>query len=278
MDRRETGLFPGKTKTSLSVSFFSKMFLSLFTWVKQLLRGMRRSFKKPAKCVKELHSPEQQHASKHWLFIKLCWLMEKHAAQGRPRSEAGPAVGHNAKEATTFTVAFSMDRGPLDMLIEQAAKTDAVLPEERTHHVTSENVWTVTATTILQFTATLDNVLNPSKGEAWILLCDTASIHASEVTMTSMKEKFPHVIMCFLSPRSTSQAWTTGWRPLRAHSDAQFQRSRRRGRGTPFPRRPLRQAHRARARSRRPCGLGHGRGVRRRGRRAHGQTRRLSLR
>ena len=76
----------------------------------------------------------------------------------------------NAKEATTFTVAFSMDRGPLDMLIEQAAKIDAVLPEERTHHVTSENGWAITATTILQFIATLDNVLNLSKElQAWIL-------------------------------------------------------------------------------------------------------------
>ena len=47
----------------------------------------------------------------------------------------------NTKEATTFTVAFSMDRGPLDMLVQivHAGKTDAVLPEqpwpERTHHV-----------------------------------------------------------------------------------------------------------------------------------------------
>ena len=30
-----------------------------FCWVKQLLHGMRLSYKKPAKCVKELHSPEQ---------------------------------------------------------------------------------------------------------------------------------------------------------------------------------------------------------------------------
>ena len=97
----------------------------------------------------------------------------------------------NTKEATTFTVAFSMDRGPLDMLIEQATKTDAVLPEERTHHVTSENGWAITATTFLQFIATLDNVLNLSKElQAWILLWDTASIHASEGTMTVMKEKF----------------------------------------------------------------------------------------
>ena len=38
----------------------------------------------------------------------------------------------NAKEATTFTVAFSMDRGPLDMLVQivHAGKTDAVLPEQ----------------------------------------------------------------------------------------------------------------------------------------------------
>ena len=40
---------------------------------------MRLSFKKPAKCLKELHSPEQQEANTHGLFIKLCWLMDKHA-------------------------------------------------------------------------------------------------------------------------------------------------------------------------------------------------------
>ena len=45
-------------------------------------------------------------------------------------------------EATTFTMAFSMDRGPLDMLVQivHAGKTDAVLPEqpwpEHTRHVT----------------------------------------------------------------------------------------------------------------------------------------------
>ena len=40
---------------------------------------MRLSCKKPAKCLKELHSPEQQHANTHRLFIKLCLLMDKHA-------------------------------------------------------------------------------------------------------------------------------------------------------------------------------------------------------
>ena len=155
----------------------------------------------------------------------------------------------NAKEATTLTVAFSMDRGLLDMLVQivHAGKTDAVLPEhpwpEHTRHVTSENGWATTTTT-LQLAASLDNVLNLSKeGQAWILLWDMASIHDSEGTMTAMKEKFLHVVLCFLPPRSTSQAWTTGWRPLRAHSDAHFKkavarvpRGRRRGRGTPRPR------------------------------------------
>ena len=142
-------------------------------WVKQLLRGMRLSFKKPAKCLKELHSPALQEANTHRLFIKLCWLMDNHAVSadrvvnidetscrlvpvqlvgwGR-RGVKQPQLQGNTKEATTFTVAFSMDRGPLDMLVPivHAGRTDAVLPEqpwpERTHHVTSEKGWANTAT------------------------------------------------------------------------------------------------------------------------------------
>ena len=49
------------------------------SWVKELLRGKRLSYKKPAKCVKDFHSTEQQHANTHRLFIKLCWLMDTHA-------------------------------------------------------------------------------------------------------------------------------------------------------------------------------------------------------
>ena len=48
-----------------------------YPWVWRLLRGMRLSFKKPAKCLKELHSPALQEANTHRLFIKLCWLMDK---------------------------------------------------------------------------------------------------------------------------------------------------------------------------------------------------------
>ena len=69
-----------------------------------------------------------------------------------------------------------------------------------------------------------------------------------------------------------NHVWTTGWRPLRAHSDAHFKEARRRGRGTPRPRCALLQGHRAGARSRRAREMGHGRGVRRRRRRAPCQT------
>ena len=151
-----------------------------YSWVTSLLRGMRLSFKKPAKCLKEL-SPEQQHANTHRLFIKLCWLMDKHAVSAdrvvnideiscrllrasdrvRHRDVKQAQLQGNTREATTFTIAFSKGRGPLDMLVQivHAVRTDAVLPEqpwpERTHHVTSENGW-ATTTTLLQLTATLD--------------------------------------------------------------------------------------------------------------------------
>ena len=200
-------------------------------WVRNLLRGMRLSFKKPAKCLKELHSPALQEANTHRLFIKLCWLMDKHAVSADrvvnidetscrllPVHQTGwgrrgvkqAQIQGNTKEATTFTVALSMDRGPLDMLVQivHAGKTDAVLPEqpwpERTHHVTSENGW-ATTTTLLQLTATLEGVLNPGReGQSWILLWDMASIHASEATLAAMKAAFPHVVLCFLPPQSTS--------------------------------------------------------------------------
>ena len=202
-----------------------------YSWVTSLLRGMRLSFKKPAKCLKELHSPALQEANTHRLFIKLCWLMDKHAVSadrvvnidetscrllpvhqtgwGRRGVKQAQLQG-NTREATTYTVAFSMDRGPLDMLVQivHAGKTDAVLPEqpwpERTHHVTSENGW-ATTTTLLQLVATLDDVMNPGReGQSWILLWDMASIHASEATLAAMKAAFPHVVLCVLPPQCTS--------------------------------------------------------------------------
>ena len=48
------------------------------SWANRLLHGMHLSYKKPAKCA-PLQSCEQQHANTHRLFIKLCWLVDKHA-------------------------------------------------------------------------------------------------------------------------------------------------------------------------------------------------------
>ena len=64
-----TGLFPGKQRRHCLGRFFL-----FFTQKNLALHGMRLSCKKPAKCLKELHSPEQQHDNTHRLFIKLCWL------------------------------------------------------------------------------------------------------------------------------------------------------------------------------------------------------------
>ena len=96
-----------------------------------------------------------------------------------------------------------MDRGPLDMLVQivHAGKTDAVLPEQPWPE---RNGW-ATTTTLLQLTATLDGVLNPDReGQAWILLWDMASIHASEATLAAMQAAFPHIVLCFIPPHSTS--------------------------------------------------------------------------
>ena len=149
-------------------------------------------------------STERQHANTHQLFFKLCWLTTR--CQRRPRRERGrdvlppPAgasdrVGRrgvkqaqlqgNTREATTITVAFSMDRGALDMLVQivHAAKTDAVLREqpwpEHTHHVTSENGWAI-ATTILQLTAALDDVVKP-RTSTWPASTHRHR-HASDIT------------------------------------------------------------------------------------------------
>ena len=58
------------------------------TWVKQLLRCMRLSCKKPAKCVKEMHSHELQHA-KHALVVHQAVL-----ADGQSRSQRRPSREH----------------------------------------------------------------------------------------------------------------------------------------------------------------------------------------
>ena len=159
-----------------------------YKWVWRLLRGMCLTFKKPAKCLKELDSPALQEANTHRLFIKLCWLHGQARSQRRPCREhrRGPPAASsrcikpdgaarrqtsqlqgNTREATTFTVAFSMDRGPAGHAgADRARRQDRRLScpsspgwRSRTHHVTSENGW-ATTTTLLQLVATLDHVMN----------------------------------------------------------------------------------------------------------------------
>ena len=113
------------------------------SWMEGLLRGMRLSYKKPAKCVKELHSRGQHHANTHHLFIKLCWLMDKHAVSadrvvnidetscrllpvhqigwGR-RAVKKIELQGNTKEATTFTVAFHHGSWPAGHVVADRAR------------------------------------------------------------------------------------------------------------------------------------------------------------
>ena len=268
VDRRETGLFPGKTKTSLSGSYIF-FFVSLFTWVKQLLRGMRLSFKKPAKCVKELHSPKQQHANTHWLFIMLCWLMDKHAASAdrvvnidetscRPlpvhqtRDVKQAQLWGNAKEATTFTVAFSMDRGP-------AGHADRASGQDRLGHHGDHDP------------AVHSHIGQNAEPEQRRRSLDPSLGHGQHPRQRGHDDRHDGIPSrrTVLPPATKRVPGLDNWlASIACPQRCPPQRSRRRGHGTPFPRRALRQAHRAGARSRRPRGLGHGRGVRRRGRRA----------
>ena len=182
-------------------------------------RHAHLSYKKPAKCVKDLHSFAMQDANTRRLLLKLSWLMDK---QGRLSAQTARllavqmiAWGRRGVKQTQLqgTVASSMVRGALDA----NRKTDAVLPAQpwppRTHHVTSENGWAAT-TTLLQLTAALHDVMNPSKeGQSWALFWDMASTHASEATMAAMRVTFPHVVLCFIPPHSTS--WLQDLHPRR---------------------------------------------------------------
>ena len=192
-------------------------------WVRQLLHGML--FELQEACQVRDRAPQPCSAARqHAPAVHQAVLADEHA-----RCQRRPRRGHrrdllpvhqigwgrrDPKVATTLTVAFSMDRGPLEMLVQivHAGKTDAVLPEklwlERTHHVTSENGRATT--TLLQLAASLDDVMNPVKeGQSWILLWDMASSHASEATMIAMKAKVPHVVLCFIRFKSCIQTQAT---------------------------------------------------------------------
>ena len=164
--------FREKSRHCLDHFFFFLIFLLLlFTWVKQLLRGMRLSFKKPAKCLQELHSTEQALlADEHTRSQR-----RPAGAIDRPRRQTSSAAGQHegrprhSRSPSAWTVARWTCWCRLCTLARQTPSCRSC-PPEHTHHVTSENGW-ATTTTLLQLTATLENVLNPSKeGPTWILL------------------------------------------------------------------------------------------------------------
>ena len=103
-----------------------------------------------------------------------------------------------------------MDRGPLDMLVQivHAGKTGAVLPEqswpERTRHVTSENGWAHDDHDLAARGRSRQRAQSRQRRTIVDLLWDMASIHASEATLAAMRATFPHVVLCFLPPQSTS--------------------------------------------------------------------------
>ena len=122
----------------------------------------------------------------------------------------------NTKEATTFTVAFSMDRGPLDLLVQgrQTPSYWSSPDRKRTHHVTSENIWAKT-TTILQLTATLDNVLTRS-------IIDGSSEGLAMNKAWRRQSSAEWAARALTDLCDENKVWSTGWRQQRAHSNDDF--------------------------------------------------------
>ena len=195
------------------------------SWVKRLLHGMRLSYKKPAQCVIELHSPEQQHANTHRLFVMLCWLMSTHAVSadrvlniddtscrllpvhqigwGPPRRKTSARKGGHDIHGRLQHGPWPAGQAGADRAVGQDRRRLAGATLAGAH--SSRHVRLATTTTLQQLAATLDDVMNPSKvGLARVLLWDMASVHASEATLAAVKAAFPHVVLCFIPPRSTS--------------------------------------------------------------------------
>ena len=106
-----------------------------------------------ARQVREnFHSPEKQQSNTHRrcqcrppreIDETLCCLLPVHQIGWTRRGIKQAQLWGNTQDATTFTVAFSMDRLSLEMLVQivQAGKKDAAMLEkpwqEHSHHVTA---------------------------------------------------------------------------------------------------------------------------------------------
>ena len=128
--------------------------------------------------------------------------------------EQARAVTGNEKEATTVTLAMTMSPEVFTFLAQviHKGKTSAVLPprprREGVLHTISANSWQHTEG-IIDFVAFIDERFNPEGAASpdakvpWLLVWDLASIHTSEATRTTLKEKFPWVSLCYIPANST---------------------------------------------------------------------------
>ena len=174
------------------------------------MRGMHLSYKTPAKSVKDLHSLGMQDANTRRLFLKLCWLMDKHAVSADRLN--------NIDETSCRLFASADDR--VGRRGVKQAQLQACARDTTTWIVAHWTCWCKSCTlarhtqscqrncgrrtAILELADTLDDVRNPGgEGEPWIVFWDTGCIHASASTLAAMEASLPHVVLCFIPPLST---------------------------------------------------------------------------
>ena len=147
-----------------------------------------------------------------------CRLLPVHQIGWGRRGFKQAQLQGNTREATTFTVAFSMDRGPQDSLVQhtRAGQTPSCRSSPGRGALTTTRPRTAGPRRRRSCSSRppLDDVLNPSReGQSWILLLwDMANIHASEATMTATKATFPHVVLCLIPPRKLRTGTPAIWR------------------------------------------------------------------
>ena len=173
-----------------------------------------------------------KHANTHRLFVKLCWLMDTARCRRRPRREhrrnlvppppgapdgvgpqrgqASPAAGQHKGghdihgRLSAWTVArwtcwcrsYTPARQPPSCPRSPGQRAPATSSQKTAgqRRPRSCSSWPLSTTCSTR----------GWEGQPWILLWDMASIHASEATLAAMRATFPHVVLCFLPPQSTS--------------------------------------------------------------------------
>ena len=204
-------------------------------WTRRFLHGLGLSYKQPNHDKLVWHSLAEQADRKDNLMLKICWFQEtlkippSHTVNIDETSlrllpvrrvgwlrtgEQTRAITGNEKEATTVTLAMTMSPEVFTFLAQviHKGKTSAVLPprpwREGVLHSISANNWQHTEG-IIDFIAFIDERFNPEGAASpdakvpWLLVWDLASIHTSEATRTTLKEKFPWVSLCYIPANST---------------------------------------------------------------------------